>query len=194
MSFEHDGGLMIMTKPEHIPSDEAMNNDLPGLTGISGPNTPLHLWDHLFADQRGYLALFSGAREDDPRKLLACAERYLSWPAGAGPTVESALGGSNRGGEGYFCAHLLTEKRRIKENTAPLRALYVDGDGAYPGEGLPQPTAISESSPGRLQMRWRLDSEVLPETGEDLNRRLAYATAASGNFDDHGPTCRSQEC
>ncbi len=62
---------MIMTNPEHIPSDEAMNNDLPSLTGISDPNTPLYLWDHLFADQRGYLALFSGARGDDPRKLLA---------------------------------------------------------------------------------------------------------------------------
>jgi hypothetical protein len=69
---------MIMTNSEHIPSDEAMNNDLPDLTGISDPNTPLYLWDHLFADQRGYLALFSGARGDDPRKLLPRAERYFS--------------------------------------------------------------------------------------------------------------------
>jgi hypothetical protein len=46
------------------------------------------------------------------------------------------------------------------------------------GEGLPRPTAILESSPGRLQMWWRLDSEVAPEIGEELNRRLAYAMGA----------------
>jgi hypothetical protein len=169
---------MIMTNPEHIPTNDAMNNDLPNPTGVSNLNTPLYLWDHLFADQRGYLALFSGARGDDPRKLLACTERYFSWPDEAGPAVECALAESNRGRESYFCAHLLTEKRRIKENAAPFRALYVDGDGAFPGEGLPLPTAIIESSPGRLQMWWRLDSEVPPETGEDLNRRLAYAMGA----------------
>ena len=63
-----------------------------------------------------------------------------------------------------------------------MRALYVDGDGAYPGEDLPQPTASMESSPRCLQMWWRLDSEVPPETEEDLNRRLAYDTTASGYF------------
>jgi hypothetical protein len=31
-------------------------------------------------------------------------------------------------------------------------------------------------------MWWRLDSEVPPETGEDLNRGLAYDTTASGYF------------
>jgi hypothetical protein len=173
---------MIMTNSEHIPSDEAMNNDLPDLTGISDPNTPLYLWDHLFADQRGYLALFSGARGTDPGRLPACAEGYFSWPDEAGSAVDSALAESNRGRESYFCADLLTEKRRIKENAALLRALYGDGDGAYPGEGLPQPTAIIESSPGCLQMWWRLDSEVPPETGEDLNRTPAYDTTASGYF------------
>jgi hypothetical protein len=145
----------------------------------------LYLWNHLFADQRGYLALFSGARGDDPRKLLAHAERYFSWPDEVSPAVEFALAESNRGRESYFCAHLLTEKRRITENAAPLRTLHVDGDGAYPGEGLPQPVAIIESSSGRLQMWWHLDSEVLPGTGEDLNCRLAYDTPPSGYFDTH---------
>ena len=69
---------MIMTNPEHIASDAAMNNDLPNPSGVSTLNTPLYLWNQLFADQRGYLALFSGARGDDPRKLLPRAERYFS--------------------------------------------------------------------------------------------------------------------
>jgi hypothetical protein len=173
---------MILTNPEHIPSNEAMKHNLSCPSGISSLNMSLFLWHHLFADQRGRLALFSGVRGDDPRRLLARAEGYFSWPDEAGTAVESALAESHRSRESYFCAHLLTEKRRIKENAAPLRALYVDGDGAYPGEGLPQLTAIIESSPGRLQMWWRLDSEVSPETGEDLKHRLAYDTTASGYF------------
>jgi hypothetical protein len=175
---------MIMTNPEHLTSDDAMKYKLASPREDSSLNTPLYLWNHLFADQRGYLALFSGARAPDPR-LLAGAERYFSWPDGAGSAIKSALAELNRGGESYFCAHLLTEKRTIKENAAPLRALHVDGDGAYPGEGLPQLTAIIESSPGRLQMWWRLDSEVPPETGENLNSKLAYDTTASGSFDNH---------
>jgi len=156
---------MIMTNPEHLTSDDAMKNNLASPREDSSLNTPLYLWNHLFADQRGYLALFSGARAPDPRKLLVRAERYLSWPDEAGSAVESALSESNRGRESYFCARLLTEKRRIKENAAPLRALYVDGDGAYPGEGLPQLTAIIEPSPEHPQMWWRLESEGPPETG-----------------------------
>ena len=175
---------MIMTNPEHITSDDAMKNNLPSPRGVSSLNTPLYLWNHLFADQHGYLALFTGARGADPRKLLARAECYFSWPDEDGSAVESALAESNRGRESYLCANLLTEKRRIKENAAPIRALCVDGGGANPGNELPQPTAITELSPGRLQMWWRLDSEVPPEIRENLNRRLAYDTTASGYFDN----------
>jgi excisionase family DNA binding protein len=147
---------MIMPNPEHIPSDDAMKNNLSCPSGISSLNMPIFLWDHLFADQRGRLALFSGVRGPDPRKLLASAVGYFSRPDEAGSAVESALAESNRGRETCFRAHLLTEKRRTKENAPPLRALYVDGDGEYPGEELSQPAAIIESSPGCLQMGWRL--------------------------------------
>jgi len=173
---------MILTNPEHIPSDEAMKNDLSCPSGISSLNMSLFLWHHLFADQRGRLALFSGVKRAGPRRLLARAERYSFCPDEAGSAVESALAESNKGRESYFCTHLHTEKRRIKENAAPLRSLYAGGDGAYPGEGLPQPTAIIECSLGCLQMWWRLDYEVPPETGEDLNRGIAYDTTASGYF------------
>jgi hypothetical protein len=173
---------MILTNPEHIPSNEAMKHNLSCPSGISSLNMSLFLWHHLFADQRGRLALFSGVRGDDPRRLLARPEGCFFWPDEAGAAVECTLAESHRSRESYFCAHLLTEKRRIKENAAPLCALYVGGDGAYPREDLPQPTAIIESSPRWLQMWWRLDSAVPPETGEDLNRGLAYDTTASGYF------------
>ncbi len=107
---------MTMTNPEHMPSDDAMENRHPSPRGISDLNTPLFLRNHLFADQRGYLALFSGARGDDPRKLLARAERYFSWPDEAGSAVERALAESSRGRESYFCAHLLTGTTPVSEH------------------------------------------------------------------------------
>jgi hypothetical protein len=135
------------------------------------------LWTHIFEGGRGLLQIFTGHRVPDG-KLEDTASRYFLFPTKRGEAAEWAIGESDRGREAYFCAHLLTDRRRVKENAAPMRALYVDGDGAYPGEGIPQPTAIIESSPGRLQMWWRLDSEIPPETGENLNRRLAYAIGA----------------
>ena len=47
---------MILTNPEDIPFDDAMKNNLSCPSGISSLNMPLSLWNHLFADQRGYLA------------------------------------------------------------------------------------------------------------------------------------------
>jgi hypothetical protein len=92
---------MIMTNPEHIPTNDAMKNDLHNPTGVSTLNAPLYLWNHLFADQRGYLALFSGARGPDPRKLLARAEQYFPWPDEAGSAVGCALAESHRGREAH---------------------------------------------------------------------------------------------
>ena len=45
-----------MTNPEHLTSDDAMKNNLASPREDSSVNTPLYLWNHLFADQRGYLA------------------------------------------------------------------------------------------------------------------------------------------
>jgi len=135
------------------------------------------LWTHIFEGVRGFLQIFTGERVPDG-KLKDTASRYFSFPTKRREAAEWALEESDRSREAYFCAHLLTNKRRVKENAAPMRALYVDGDGAQPEGGLSEPTAIIESSPGRLQMWWRLGSEVPPQIGEDLNMRLAYAMGA----------------
>ena len=80
--------------------------------------------------------------------------------------------------ETYHCGHLLTARRRIKENVTSLSALYVDGDGTEVRPGMPSPTAVVESSLGREQLYWRLSWPVKPEVGERLNRRLALVMGA----------------
>jgi len=139
--------------------------------------TALDLWAHLFADSRGLLQIFTGKRiTAGKRDLEGTRSRYFDYPAEAGDASKWALEESDRGREAYYCAHLLTKKRRVKENASPLLTLYVDGDGAEPRGH--KPTASVRSSPGRAQYFWRLDSEVPPELGENLNKRLAYEMGA----------------
>jgi hypothetical protein len=103
---------------------------------------------------------------------------FLAYPAQIEEAVRWCLRETGADREVYHCAHLLTARRRVKDNAAPLFALYVDGDGAKTGDGLPEPTAVVESSPGREQFYWILTEPVAPEVGELLNRRLALAMGA----------------
>jgi hypothetical protein len=137
------------------------------------------LWTHIFGESAGILAVFSGKTSepgskqlDDPHTL------YFDYPKEAGRAEALCMRLSDEGREVYQCAHLLTSRRRVKACAAPLRACYVDGDGAKPTASMPPPTAVVISSPGREQYWWRLSRPVEPEQGEDLNRTLAYAMAA----------------
>jgi hypothetical protein len=179
-----------MIDPKQIHTDSTTKNNFPSPSGISSLNTPLNLWDHLFADQSGYLTLFSGVRESDLKRLLSVSERYFSWPDEASLAVEYAFDEAERSREVYFCAHLLTEKRRIKENAAPVLALWADGDGAKVPPHLPHPTAVVESSPGRDHFYWRLTQPISPEEAELLNKRLAYAMGAHKSGWDLGQLLR----
>ncbi len=72
----------------------------------------------------------------------------------------------------------MTRWRRRKDAAAPLSSLWVDLDHDDMPPLFPTPTAIIESSPGRLQCYWRLTVSIPPIEGEQLNRRLAHTLAA----------------
>jgi hypothetical protein len=110
------------------------------------------LWEHTNGDLSGIVALFSGERtEPGSRRLTNCQSAYFQYPDEIAHAEHFCLGRSSEGREVYSCAHLLTRRRRIKANAAPLLALYADGDGATVGDGIPEPTAIVQSSPGKEQ-------------------------------------------
>jgi hypothetical protein len=179
-----------MFESKNIGSSDSTKDGPSQQAGVSPLDTPSRLWNHVFANQRGYLALFSGARGPDPKRLVSVSERYFSWPEDASAALEHALAEANRGREVYFCANLLTEKRRIKENAALVLALWVDGDGAKVPPHLPQPTATVESSPGREHFYWRLARPIPPAEAEELNKRLAYALGADKSGWDLGQLLR----
>ena len=137
------------------------------------------LWQHTYGDLSGIVALFSGVRtEPGSRRLANCQSAHFQYPEEIAHAEHFCLGRSSEGCEVYSCAHLLNRRRRIKANATPLLALYADGDGATVGKGIPEPTAVVQSSPGREQFYWKLASPMPPEEAELLNRRLAYAMGA----------------
>ena len=147
-----------------------------GESDTSGENCSLELWAHLFGEQYGFIGGFSGLRPAvGDKRLKEMRSAYFSYPDERHRALDWLRKEATRGRETYFCGHLLTTKRRVKENAAPLSALYVDGDGAKVTPALPAPTVTVQSSPGREQFYWCLSEPVSPEFGEWLNRRLALA-------------------
>jgi len=147
-----------------------------GESDTSGEDATLKLWAHLFEEQQGVIGVFSGLRlAAGNKRLEAPSSAYFSYPDEGCTAVGWLREKAARGRETYFCAHLLIARRRVKENAAPLLALYVDGDGAKASHTLPAPTATIQSSPGREQFYWGLTEPVTPEFGEQLNRRMALA-------------------
>jgi len=163
-------------------SAAAPTTDQPAVPWEGGRPHPttaqMALWRHIFGDETGLMVAFSGARRPGEQKLRDEKTRYFEWPAQSLDASQWLQAESDHGRCAYICAHLVTKRRRVKENAASLLAAYVDADGATVPSTLPRPTAVVESSPGRDQLYWRLTRAVEPKVGEQLNKRLAYAMGA----------------
>jgi hypothetical protein len=139
----------------------------------------ISLWQHVYGEQQGILGLFSGIRRrPGSKKLEGTRTAYFEWSSESDQARAWAEREAMSGRETYHCTHLLTARRRIKANAAPVSALWVDGDGAKVCPGVPSATAVIESSPGREQFYWRLTALISPRDAERFNRRLALAIGA----------------
>jgi hypothetical protein len=114
----------------------------------------------------------------DGERLTQTKETHFNYPGAAKKAADFATQKAQEGWEVFFCAHLLTGPRRIKENAAAIHALWGDLDGAPLPNGDLSPTAVVESSPGRYHAYWRLTDSIRPEVAEALNKRLAAQIGA----------------
>jgi len=142
----------------------------------------LTLFNQLFDGLEGNLCLFTANRENGPDgpgvKLTRPDSRYFLYPSEVEAAVRHADIESEAGREVYFCAHLLTEARRAKENVSSIRSFWADGDLAK-FEGFPiSPTAVVESSPGRYHHYVRLDEPLVPEVAIPVNHRITDGIGA----------------
>jgi RepB DNA-primase from phage plasmid len=147
--------------------------------GRENPEDALKLWRHIFGGERGLLCIFTAARGENNRiRRESIQEQYFNYPKAAQSAAAFALEKSAAGREVYFCAHLLTAAKRIKENAAEARAAWFEKDGGELPNGQLRPTAVVESSPGHYHGYLRLTDPIPPEVAEQLNKRLAHATGA----------------
>src|SRR5215204_4414615 len=136
-------------------------------------------WRHIFGGGRGLLQVWTGKRDGGGTIDKATTKsNFFAYPKAATAAATWALEKSEEDREVYFCCHLLTEARRIKENAAEVHSLWQDLDGAQVPNGELKPTAVVESSPGHYHAYWRLEASIPPETAEKLNGRLAQEIGA----------------
>ena len=142
----------------------------------------LTLFNHIFDGLEGHLCLFTADRENSPDgpgdDLTHPLSRYFPYPSEVEAAVRHADEESEVGREVYFCAHLLTEAKRAKENVSFIRSFWADGDLAkFEGFSV-SPTAVVESSPGRYHYYLRGEVPLLPEVAIPVNQRMTYGIGA----------------
>jgi hypothetical protein len=184
--------LRLIGEPDmnsNYDAESTDHSDEPSLNPI------LDYWNHLFGDSetcwstsadgpKYYLGIFSGLRPTgekgkvNKKRHKPFKGKYFSWPGEKEKAATYVLEESNLGLNVYSCAHLLTKKKRIKENAAPILTLWADGDEAEIPTGVLAPTLTVESSPSRHQFFWRLNQTLPPREAEDLNQRLTYKIGA----------------
>ena len=131
------------------------------------------LWNHIYGDGRGYLCAFSATRAEPGQKTIEDQrEAYFAWPDEVWKAAQWLADQAAEGRETYQCAHLVTRWRRRKEDTAEVLALWCDIDEGQAPDTC-QPSALLQSSPGRLQGWWALTRPIPWQQAERLNKRLA---------------------
>ncbi len=140
------------------------------------------LFGTLFGHERGYIGLLSSLpgerKKSGSIELLEPRSAYFLYPDEVEGALAFAREGDEAGRDLHVCPHLLVRRRRVKENAAPVRALWADADEAALPVGFPEPTLCVESSPGRRHLYWALRRRVEPGRAESLSRRLTRAIGA----------------
>lgn len=140
------------------------------------------LLDTLFGNLTGCFGIFSsvpGRRKPTGSvELRSLTGAYFDYPSGRDEALDWAERNAVTGKELHLCPHLLSAPRRLKENAAPVKALWADADEADLPEGFPLPTVCVQSSPGKRHLYWALRRVLEPETAEDLSRRLTHTIRA----------------
>jgi hypothetical protein len=160
-------------------------------TTEKGKGEAQKLWRHVFGSERGILGLCVWERAEDGTTVHGSVrECFFDYPRQAEQAERWALEQSDAGRETYYCAHLLTARRRLKENASEMLALYADLDGARIPNGGLKPTAVVETSPGRYHVSYRLSDAIPPEAAESINRRLARTIGADESGFDRSQLLR----
>lgn len=106
-------------------------------------------------------------------------ERFYEWPAQIDTMchdVNSMYATHNV----YFCPQLFEKRRRQKDLVKTCPNLWADLDTCTPDKLMVEPSVLLESSPGRFQALWVMESSLSGNEAEDASKRIAYHHAMHG--------------
>ena len=126
----------------------------------------MHIIERLWADQPGHYACLSSKEPGCPPHDYWFDPDDCDVRAFVAEHEELSI---------YWCPHLFSKRRRIKENAVLPRLLYADLDAVDPRGIDLEPTVAIQSSPDRYVGLWLTD-RVVREWG--LNRAMTRATGA----------------
>jgi hypothetical protein len=72
----------------------------------------------------------------------------------------------------YFCPNAFCVRKRLAKFALSTHLAWCDIDGADPSKFYPQPTILTETSPGRYQGLWKFNTAVEPARAEAVSRHL----------------------
>lgn len=125
-------------------------------------------FETIFGDREGYVCIAHAQAAKQAFK-----ETYFKWPKDIAKMmkhIDTVQAGHNV----WFCAQLLDEPKRIKENISQCTALWADLDECSPYDLIPPPPIVLKSSVDRWQAFWPLEDAVPAIVAEDYSHRIAY--------------------
>jgi len=129
----------------------------------------------IFGNETGFVCIAYKGQTDK-----SFSEKFFEYPKELDAMCEDIDKGSLNLTHVYFCPQLLSAKRRKKSDVSKCTVLWADLDTCNP-QNLQIPASIVvQSSHGRWQAFWRMDSTLLPEDAEAICLKIAYFHAAQG--------------
>src|SRR5688500_2359331 len=123
---------------------------------------------------QGYLAVSCKSARDGGWR-----EEFYNWREDQSE-ITAWLGRSVVLGDVYFCPTLLRHPKRVKQNVEYSLVAWADLDECPADKLLVEPTALVQTSQGRLHAYWMLNALTPAEEVEYVNKRIAYAHADDG--------------
>jgi hypothetical protein len=134
----------------------------------------LDFFKFIFGDSQGFVCIATEAPIDNQFR-----QKFFAWPQHAEDML-TYIDRNKATKNIWFCVNLLSSRERTKSTCLPLNLLWSDLDECKPEDVSPSPQVVIESSPGRFQAIWRLDTEIPPNVAEDYSRRIAYSYSDNG--------------
>lgn len=129
----------------------------------------------VFGDESGYVCIAYKSHLD-----RSFEEKFFEYPAQLNELCEDINERANTLTHVYFCPQLLSSKRRKKEDVSRCTTLWADLDECSPDLLQVPASIVIQTSAGRWQALWRLESPLDPHEAESICMRIAYFHANKG--------------